>query len=131
MRWYPWLREIHVTCVVLTACGFVLRAWWMLRGSPLLEQQLTRILPHVVDAVLLISALGLTFLVDQYPFFDAWLTAKFFALIVYVLAGTIALYRGKTRRIRLVALAAACASFTYIVSVAVTRSPWPPLALPG
>ena len=34
---------------------------------------------------------------QQYPLVHGWLTAKFFALIAYIVLGTIALKRGKTR----------------------------------
>jgi len=131
MTWYSSLREAHVACVILTACGFALRALWMIRGSALLDHPLTRSLPHVVDALLLASALGLAFLLGQFPFSDDWLTAKFFGLVTYILSATVALRRGRTKRFRLMALAAAWAAFAYIVAVAVTRNPWPLGGYPG
>lgn len=83
-----------------------------------------RILPHVVDTVLLASAVALVVVVQQYPFVDPWLTAKVCALLVYIGLGTIALKRGRAKTIRLLALLAALLVFAYIVSVAVSHNPW-------
>ena len=67
------------------------------------------------------SALVLVFWSRQYPFVQAWLTAKVLALVVYIVLGTVALKRGKTRGVRAFALLAALATFAYIVAVALTR----------
>ena len=120
---YLALKHLHVTCVVISGLGFALRGWWMLTGSPLLQARLARIVPHVVDTLLLGSALVMAWQGAQYPFAQSWLTAKLFGLVAYVLCGTMALKRGKTPRQRLVFLILALAVFAYIVSVALTRSP--------
>jgi len=120
---YLALKHLHITCVVISGLGFCLRGWWMLSGSPLLQARLTRVVPHVVDTLLLGSALIMAWLSGQYPFAQNWLTAKLIGLVAYVLCGTMALKRGKTPRQRLVFLVLALAAFAYIVSVALTRSP--------
>ena len=120
---YLALKHLHVTCVVISGLGFCLRGWWMLSGSHLLQARLTRVVPHLVDTLLLGSALIMAWLSGQYPFAQNWLTAKLIGLVAYVLCGTMALKRGKTPRQRLVFLVLALAAFAYIVSVALTRSP--------
>lgn len=122
---YLALKHLHVTCVVLSGLGFSLRGWWMLTGSPLLQARLSRVVPHVVDTLLLGSALVMAWQSGQYPFAQGWLTAKFFGLLAYIACGTMALKRGKTPRQRLVFLVLALAAFAYIVSVALTRSTLP------
>lgn len=117
------LKHIHVTCVVLTGAGFLLRGWWMLRGSALLGHRLTRVLPHVVDTLLLASALAMMVLSDQYPIREGWLTAKVIGLLAYIGLGTVALRRGRSRALRVTAWLGALAVFAYIVSVAVSKQP--------
>jgi uncharacterized membrane protein SirB2 len=95
----------------------------MLADSPALQRRWVRIVPHLVDTVLLASAIGLALTLRQYPFVDGWLTAKVLALIAYIILGSIALKRGRTKPIRAVAWIAALATFGYIVSVALTRHP--------
>lgn len=80
-------------------------------------------MPHVIDSTLLGSALSLAWMSGQYPFAQAWLTAKFFGLLAYILLGSIALKRGRTPAIRRWAFAAALLTYGYIVSVALTRQP--------
>ena len=59
----------------------------------------------------------------QYPFVNAWLTAKTAGLIVYILAGAVALTYGRSKRTRIKALVLALLSFAYVVGVAVTKNP--------
>lgn len=128
---YLAIKHLHVTCVVLSATGFLLRGAWMLVGSDLLRHRLTRILPHVVDSLLLGSALGLAVMIEQYPFVASWVTAKVVGLLGYIVLGTIALKRGRTVRVRLTAFVAAIAVFGWIVSVALTKNPAGYLAVLG
>jgi len=95
----------------------------MIRDNNLLNHKLIRILPHIVDTILLVSAIALTIILSQYPFLADWLTVKFFALIAYIIFGTIALKRGKTRKIRIVALSGALLTFAFVASVAYYHHP--------
>lgn len=129
---YAVLKHLHVTAVVVSFALFVLRGAWMLGGSPLLQRRWVRIVPHVVDTVLLASALGLAWTIQQYPFVHAWLTAKVLALLVYIVLGSLAL-RGsggsrdagdsRPRWVRAACYLAALLAFGYIVSVAVAHDP--------
>ena len=120
---YLALKHIHVTCVVLSGLGFLLRGWWMVNESPLLKARLARIVPHIVDTLLLGSALLMAWQSSQYPFAQNWLTAKFFGLLTYIVCGSFALKRGKSKGQRGVFLLLAILTYTYIVSVALTRNP--------
>ena len=82
-----------------------------------------RIVPHVNDSLLLLSAILLTLQISQYPFTDAWLTAKLLALVVYILLGMVALKWARTRSLQIAAWLAALVVFGYIVSVAVSKQP--------
>ncbi len=95
----------------------------MLAGSPLLQARFVRIAPHVVDTVLLASAGWLAWFLGQYPFVHGWLTAKVLGLVAYIVLGSIALKRGRTKAVRAAAFAAALAAVLYVVSVALTRDP--------
>lgn len=120
---YLLLKHLHLSCVVLSGCGFFLRGLWMLRGSAYLQHPVTRIAPHIVDTLLLGSAIAMTILSRQYPFSADWLTAKLLALLVYIACGTMALKRARNRRQRAIYFVAALIALAYIVAVALTRSP--------
>ena len=57
MNAYLIAKNLHVGCVILSLGGFAARGMLMLGASPLLERRFVRIAPHVVDTVLLASAL--------------------------------------------------------------------------
>lgn len=120
---YQTLKYIHVSCAILSVGGFALRGWWMLGDHRLLAHRLTRTLPHVVDTALLGSAITMAVMIGQYPFQADWITAKVIGLVAYVVLGTIALKRGRTRRIRAFAYGAALLVFGWIVSVALSKNP--------
>lgn len=122
---YLELKYLHVTCVVLSGLGFCLRGAWMLTDSPRLKGRLARFAPHLIDTLLLGSALTMAFLSAQYPFAQDWLTAKFFGLLAYILLGTMALKRGRTKAIRARFFMLALLAYGYIVSVALSRNPLP------
>jgi len=122
---YLAVRWLHVGCAALTIAGFAARGVLMLRGSALLQHRFVRIAPHVVDTLLLASAVWLAWFLGQAPFVHGWITAKVLALLAYIVLGTIALKRGRTRGVRAGAFAAALAAAAYIVAVALTRDPAP------
>ena len=118
---YLVVKHLHITFAVISGSFFLLRGIWMLLDSSLLQRRWVKVVPHVVDTLLLTTALIMVFWSGQYPFVQAWLTAKVVALIVYIGLGTMALKRGKTEAARVTALLAALAVFAYIVAVALTR----------
>ncbi len=122
---YTLLKYLHVACVVLSGTGFVLRGVWMTQRSPMLARRWVRVVPHVVDTVLLASAIALAVISGQYPLAHGWLTAKIAGLIAYIVLGSIALKRGRTLGIRITAFCSAVLVFAYIIAVATTKSAVP------
>jgi uncharacterized membrane protein SirB2 len=126
MSGYLALKHVHVTAVVLSGSLFMLRGLLMLADSPRLGDRWARIAPHVIDTVLLASAIGLAVWSGQIPFVQPWLGAKLVALLLYIVLGSLALKRAPSKRARSVCLLLALLTFAYIVSVAITRQvlPW-------
>ena len=122
---YLLLKHLHMTCAALSGALFLLRGLWMLQDSPRLGQRWVRTLPHLIDTVLLASAVTLAVWSAQYPLAQPWLTAKVGALLLYIVLGSVALKRGRSKGIRAAAFLAALATFAYIVSVALTKNPLP------
>ena len=122
---YLAIKHLHMGCAGLSIAMFLLRGTWMLQGSSMLQRRWVKIVPHLVDTVLLGSAITLAVISHQSPFAQPWLGAKVVALVLYIVLGTIALKRGRTLRIRAIAFGAALATFAYIVMVAVTRQVLP------
>lgn len=120
---YPLVKQVHVTCVAVSVLGFALRGAAVLAEHPVMRTRWVRIVPHMLDTLLLVSALVMVFWSAQYPFVEPWLTAKVLGLVAYVVLGAHALRGGKTRLQRGLYLALALGVFGWIVSVALARTP--------
>jgi uncharacterized membrane protein SirB2 len=123
-EYYLALRNVHIACAILTITLFVLRGGLMLAESPWQQNVVLRYLPHVVDTVLLTTALMLTTVIQQYPFAAGWLTSKLLLLMLYIVLGSIALRRGRTKRTRVAAFIAALTTVGFLVTVARAHHPF-------
>jgi uncharacterized membrane protein SirB2 len=126
---YAVLKLIHISAAAVSFLGFVARGLGALQGASWVRHRLTRTLPHAVDTVLLLSALGMLSLMHLSPLAVPWLQAKIAGLLLYIALGVVALRtanKSPTRARRLISLTAwigALVVFGYIVSVAVTKNP--------
>lgn len=119
---FEWLKALHISCALLSISGFALRGWWMLSANPLLQRRPAKVLPHLIDTLLLGSAIWMLALWQVNPFQLGWTTAKIIALLVYIGLGMVALRFGRTRRMRVTAYGLALLTAAYIVSVAYSKS---------
>jgi uncharacterized membrane protein SirB2 len=124
---YVALLGAHMLLAVSSPVLFSVRAWRSIRGLEPARGWL-RVTPHVVDSLLLLAGIGLALIIRQYPFVDAWLTAKLLALIAYIGAGHLAVRRARSLRGKLTAWLIALALVLYIFAVAITKSPTAGLA---
>ena len=121
---YFQILHLHVGCVILSGTLFFTRGVLRLSGQAVANHWALRLLSVVIDTTLLTAAILLTLIIRQYPLQQAWLTVKVALLLVYIVLGSLALKRARTRRGRGAAFAGALATFAYLVGVAVTRNPW-------
>jgi len=115
-------KHAHMGMAYLTITLFILRGGLMLADKQsILAKKPLRILPHVIDTLLL--TLGVTLVIlGGWPILQTpWLLAKLTGLLAYIALGTIALKRGRTKQIRSIALLAALLVVGYMVLVAKTK----------
>lgn len=120
---YLIVKKIHVASAIASLCFFLFRGVLMLAESRWQQNAFLRFAPHVVDTILLTSALWLMSLVHFYPFVHSWLTVKVLLLVAYIILGSFALKRGRTRRERGMFFVAALLVFLFIISVARAHHP--------
>jgi len=116
------IKLIHMSTAFITICLFLIRGYWVFTSSGMMKKKWVKILPHVNDTVLLVSAIFLMISIQQYPFVHNWLTAKFSALIIYIVLGMFALKRAKEKKNKMIFFVLSIFTFSYIVMVALTRS---------
>jgi len=114
---------VHVAAVIASGVLFALRGMGVMAGARWPMFPPLRYLTYAVDTVLLTAALMLATILHQYPFVHAWLTVKVLLLVVYIVLGTFALKRGRTKRVRAACFVAAVLVYLFIASVARAHQP--------
>ncbi len=123
IEFHPQVRAVHVFAVLASGGLFALRGALMLARSRWTNHVALRWLSYTIDTVLLTAALMLATMLHQYPFVHGWLTVKVLLLVVYVVLGSLALKRGRTRRQQVACFLAALATFAFTYSVARAHHP--------
>lgn len=93
---YMMLKHLHLTAVGLSIFLFVFRFIWAQFDSGILAKTWVKVVPHVIDTLLLASAIGLCITLSQYPLTTTWLTLKVLGVVLYIVLGLFALKKAKT-----------------------------------
>ena len=117
------LKNFHIMLAYLTTLGFVVRGIWAIIDSPMREQKWVRVVPHVIDTLLLLIGVTMVFSIGA-SFTDGWLTAKLLGLLGYIGFGVVTL-RATSKPVKVAGFFAALACVGYMFAVAFSRSPLP------
>jgi len=126
---YLAVKLIHQGAVTLSIAGFLARGAGSLSGAAWVRSRTARTLPHLVDTVLLASAIALAWTLRLNPLETPWLAAKIAGLLAYIGLGMVALKPARPRAVRALAWLAALLCFAQIVATALTKNPLGLLAL--
>lgn len=119
---YLAFKHTHLMLVGISVALLLFRFVLAWRDSPLLQTKLLKIVPHVVDTLLLLSAVALMLTIQQYPFVTPWLTDKLIGLLAYIALGVMAL-KGRTKVLRVLGLFGAFGWLMLMAKVAVSKTP--------
>ena len=120
---YALLKTIHQSAVMISFAGFLVRGVGMLNDAAWLRHRAVKTLPHVVDTILIVSAVWLAWILRLTPANAPWIGAKIIGLLVYIAVGMVAFRFGRTKGVRASAWIGAMLVFGYIVSVAIAKDP--------
>lgn len=123
IEFYWQIKWVHVAAVILSGSLFFVRGAGVLANMLWPMAAPLRYVTYAVDTTLLTAAFMLATILRQYPFVHHWLTVKVLLLVIYVVLGTFALKRGKTRKERAIFWIAALAVYLFMVSVARLHHP--------
>ncbi len=119
---YMAYKHLHLLLVVVSVSFLLLRYVMSLKPAAVLQHKFFKIAPHVIDTLLLLSAVMLMLTIKQYPFTSGWLTEKFIAVLAYIALAVMA-FRGRTAFIRWLCLLGALGWLGLAVRVALTKQP--------
>jgi uncharacterized membrane protein SirB2 len=129
MSSYIWVKNFHLLVIAVSILLFVLRFFWKWNQSAIMQQRWVKIVPHIVDTLMLLSGISLIFITHFYPFSPqgSWLTEKLFGVIIYIALGFVALGSGKnglrSQKVRTLAFILALGCLYLIVKLATTKIP--------
>ncbi len=116
-----WLKIVHVSCVVLSLLGFIVRGGWMIINSELRNKKWVKISPHIIDSLLLISAISMLFKYNISIIDHQWLQLKIILLVIYIGLGMIAFKNACSKKIRMSAFFMSLIVYSAIIYTAITR----------
>ena len=122
-EFYPLITSAHIGLVQTSGMLFVLRGVTTLAGSAIGMRQVVRRISYVIDIALLCAALSLLWIRHLNPVATPWLALKLAFLVAYVVFGSYALKRARSKPGRLIAFGAAVFCFATIYRIARMHDP--------
>lgn len=123
IEFYLQIKSVHVAMVIASGLLFALRGAAVLAGARWAMAAPLRYLSYTIDTTLLTAALMLLTALKLNPFAVPWLSVKLALLVVYVVLGSLALKRARSRRARAGFYVAALATFGFMYFVARAHHP--------
>ncbi len=120
---YSLVKIIHISTVTFTGLYFIIRGLSQFNHNQWFKKRWARSISQYNDATLLFSGIGMALMIEQYPFVNSWLTAKFLMMIVYIILGMLAFHWLHRQGQKTVAWSVALLVYGYIVGVAVNKNP--------
>ena len=117
------LKYLHVVFVATSFSLFFIRGIWLLRAYPEAQESWVKILPHIVDTVLLLSGIGLYMMLPAQVHAGNWLTVKLSLIGVYIGLGLLLMRVLKARLPKLLVWLGNILLFLFIASIAVLHHP--------
>lgn len=119
---YMMYKHLHITLALLTFLLFFVRGIWLIKGSPKLSMCWTKIVPHILATLLIISGIMLALTLGFKPSAHPWIIAKIAGLIFFILLSVFA-FKAKSQTRKALLFSEACVVYFYIVGVALTKNP--------
>jgi len=116
------LKYIHILSIAASFALLFIRGVWLLQSYPPAQERWVKILPHIVDAVLLLSALGMLYVHAASGKGD-WMSAKLVLIVIYVTALVFLAKIARNLVQKLAAWLVASLVFLFITSISVLHDP--------
>ncbi len=127
---YLLLKYVHILCVAVSFSLFCVRGLWMMKVYPPATERWVKVLPHVIDTLLLASAIAMV-AISPLVRWPLWIQTKIALLIVFLALALASFRLGRGRLARGGLWLVAALLFLYITTVAVLHDPAGVLALLG
>ncbi|MBE2263229.1 MAG: SirB2 family protein [Burkholderiaceae bacterium] len=120
---YSVVKSTHITLVIISVTLFALRGAATLMAARWPLQTGVRRASVIIDSCLLLAGLGLWVLLGMNLTGQGWLAVKLLLLPVYVVLGSYALKRARSRAAKALFFVLALATVAWMASIAVHHHP--------
>lgn len=115
------LRDIHITLAIISGLLFVSRGGYYVLTGCIFDAKVLRILPHLVDTGLLVSAI-LLYRESVYHIPDTgWLTLKLLFVVCYIILGVVLMRFSAGAVLRILLFSGALICYACIVCLAIYK----------
>lgn len=121
---YAGLLLLHKFAVLTSIAIFFARGLGVIYNREWVQRKPVKIIPHVVDTLLITSAIGIV-LITPFAFSDPWVLVKLIGVIVYIVLSVVVFKIAKARTQRAVFWILNLAVLFFLVVVAVEKQVWP------
>ena len=122
-NWYLPLKTTHIGLVTASGLLFALRGGLVLAGRGWAMARPWRMASYGIDTALLAAAVKLWAGLSLNPATSPWLGAKLVLLVLYIVLGSLALKRARSRRVRIASFVVALAVYLFMATVALAHHP--------
>jgi uncharacterized membrane protein SirB2 len=120
---YLTLKYLHIICVAGSFSLFFIRGIWLLRSYPHAQEPWIRALPHVIDSLLVASAIGMLALGPKGVWDGNWMLVKVVLVVVYAVMSVLLLRLAKGKVQKILLWVAALLVFLFATTVSVLHHP--------
>lgn len=120
---YVFLKYLHILCVAASFALFFVRGLWVMQTYPPATETWAKVLPHAIDTLLVVSALGM---IATMPRFD-WSPSMQIklGLVVLYFGLAVLVFQGSGRRtLKALAWIGGLLLFLFITTVALLKQPF-------
>ncbi|MBL4661232.1 MAG: SirB2 family protein [Alcanivoracaceae bacterium] len=117
---YAAIKYSHMLFITISILLFQYRFFLKIFNKPI--SRFLKIIPHVNDTLLLVSAISLAYIANFNPFYHTWLAAKIIALVIYIGFGFMALKSSGLKSI--LGYIFATATFVFMLLTAISKTPF-------
>jgi len=114
-------KHMHMTIAFISVALFTLRFAWTLVSSAQLNKKWVKVVPHIVDTILLLLGVAMMTKLALNPFEQLWLGEKLLAVIAYIFTGYYTLKLARNRMMQVFGYLGAIGWVLLVVRLAMTK----------
>jgi uncharacterized membrane protein SirB2 len=117
------IKHLHMTIALISVSLFTLRFIWLLIGSDKLQQKWLKVLPHMIDTLLLGLGVAMAIKLTINPFEQYWFAEKLLAVVAYIITGYYTLKLAQNKIMQIIGYLGALGWVMLIVRLVMTKTP--------